>query len=60
METKPRDDAESTGKRRAVIYLDRGLFRRVRDEQASRDIPVSRVVEEILARHYGQAIEPAR
>jgi len=52
MRTKKAKESEAAGKRRAVIYLDHGIFRRVREEHVQRDMPVSHVVEDILARHY--------
>lgn len=51
--TEAKKTDPKSSKRRAVVYLDPGVFRRVRDEHVERDIPVSHVVEEILVRHYG-------
>lgn len=56
MENQIVSETPKAGKRRAVVYLDRGLYRQIRDEHARRDIAISHVVEEILARHYGAEI----
>ncbi len=52
METNKPKDTDGSSKRPVKVYLDRDIFRLVRIDHVERDIPVSHVVEEILARHY--------